>query len=69
MQTRSFLLDTESWDLTLDDSGNIAITDNPYSVAQDVACACSTYLVSAGMTQHWVFLITSEFWDIGRELS
>ncbi|WP_391529666.1 hypothetical protein [Photorhabdus akhurstii] len=42
MQTRSLLLDTESWDLTLDDSGNIAITDNPYSVAQDVACACST---------------------------
>uniref|UniRef100_UPI0036DD607A hypothetical protein n=1 Tax=Photorhabdus sp. RM322S TaxID=3342825 RepID=UPI0036DD607A len=44
MQTRSFLLDIKSWDLTLDDSGNIAITDNPYAVAQDVACACSTYL-------------------------
>ncbi|MCT8341934.1 MULTISPECIES: hypothetical protein [Photorhabdus] len=44
MQTRSFLLDIKSWDLTLDDSGNISITDNPYAVAQDVACACSTYL-------------------------
>ncbi|WP_118987905.1 hypothetical protein [Photorhabdus sp. CRCIA-P01] len=44
MQTRSFLLDIKSWDLILDDSGNIAITDNPYSVAQAVACACSTYL-------------------------
>ncbi|WP_246550193.1 hypothetical protein [Photorhabdus caribbeanensis] len=44
MRTRSLLLDTESWDLTLNDSGNIVITDNPYFVAQDVACACSTYL-------------------------
>ncbi|NHB61719.1 hypothetical protein C5472_11470, partial [Photorhabdus sp. RW14-46] len=37
MRTCSLLLDTESWDLMLDDSRNIAITDNIYSVAQDVA--------------------------------
>ncbi|PNK89137.1 hypothetical protein [Serratia odorifera] len=44
MQTRSLLLDTNTWDLVLDDKGNIAVTDNPYAVAQDVACACSTFL-------------------------
>lgn len=43
MQTRSLLLDTEAWDITLDDNGNLAVTDNPYAVAQDVACACSTF--------------------------
>lgn len=47
MLTRSLLLETEKWDLTLDDSGNIAITANPYAVAQDVACSCSTFLGEA----------------------
>lgn len=28
----------------LDGNGNLAVTDNPYAVAQDVACACSTFL-------------------------
>ncbi|WP_147196061.1 hypothetical protein [Pantoea sp. CCBC3-3-1] len=44
MLTKSFELETASWDLSLDDSGSIAITKNPYAVAQDVACACSTFL-------------------------
>jgi len=42
MQTKSFLLDTELWDLQLDNKGDIAITQNPYAVAQDVASACMT---------------------------
>ena len=44
MFTRSFLLDTEGWDLSLDETGSIARTENPYAVAQDAACACSTFL-------------------------
>ncbi|EDM2047148.1 hypothetical protein CKT45_03120 [Salmonella enterica subsp. enterica serovar Muenchen] len=44
MQSRSLLLDTRTWDILLDATGNLAITDNPYAVAQDVACACSTFL-------------------------
>jgi len=47
MLTKSFLLDTETWDIQLDDSGNIAIASNPLAVAQDVACACSTFLGEA----------------------
>lgn len=43
MKTKSFLLD-DRWDIQLDDLGNIAITKNPYAVAQDVACACKTEL-------------------------
>lgn len=37
--TTSLLLDRTVWDLTLDASGNIAMCAEPYSVAQDVACA------------------------------
>ncbi len=44
MLTKSFLLNTEEWDVGLDDLGNIAITANPYAVSQDVACACLTFL-------------------------
>lgn len=44
MITKSFMLETDSWDISLDSFGNIAITDNPYAVAQDVACACLTFL-------------------------
>lgn len=44
MLTKSLLLDSDKWDISLDDSGNIGITANPYAVAQDVACACSTFL-------------------------
>jgi len=44
MLTKSFLLDTDKWDISLDDTGSIAITANPYAVAQDAASACSTFL-------------------------
>ncbi len=40
----SLLLDTEQWDLVLDASGNIALAQPPYSLAQDVACAVRTVL-------------------------
>ena len=33
----SLLLDTDSWDLTLDQGGNIAQTTGDYAVAQDVS--------------------------------
>jgi hypothetical protein len=42
MQT--LLLDTQSWDLVLDASGNIAVAGNPYSLAQDAASADRTFL-------------------------
>lgn len=37
-------LDPSSWDLVLDASGNIALASDPYSLAQDAACACRTFL-------------------------
>ena len=40
----TLLLDTGVWDLTLDADGNIAVASDPYSVAQDVASACRTWL-------------------------
>lgn len=39
MQSQSFYLGPDSWDLTLDGSGNLKVVANPYSIAQDVACA------------------------------
>ncbi len=33
-----------TWDLTLDSSGNIALASDPYSLAQDAASACRTFL-------------------------
>ncbi|WP_369788290.1 hypothetical protein [Rouxiella sp. WC2420] len=47
MKTISLHLEASSWDITLDDLGNIKTTQNPYAVAQDVACACSTFLGEA----------------------
>jgi hypothetical protein len=41
---RSLLLDNIIWDLVVDINGNIAVASNPYSIAQDVACACRTFL-------------------------
>ena len=35
----SLLLDTNTWDLCLDASGNIALASDPYATVQDVACA------------------------------
>lgn len=40
----TLLLDTAVWDLVLDASGDIALADQPYSLAQDVASACRTFL-------------------------
>jgi hypothetical protein len=41
---KSLLLDRTLWDLCLDINGNIAVASDPYSIAQDVACACRTFL-------------------------
>ena len=39
---KTLLLDTQAWDLVLDASGNIAVADAPYAIAQDVASAVRT---------------------------
>jgi len=36
----SILLNPSTWDLLIDVNGNIALASEPYSLAQDVACAC-----------------------------
>jgi len=41
--SKSLLLDLDVWDLVLDAEGNIAFCEEPYSIAQDVACACRTF--------------------------
>ena len=43
MITTSLYLDPDSWDIALDEKGNIATVGNPYACAQDVATACSTF--------------------------
>lgn len=35
----TLLLDRDTWDLTLDSNGNIAVASPPYALAQDVASA------------------------------
>jgi len=40
----TLLLDQNTWDLVVDASGNIALADSPYSLAQDVASACRLFL-------------------------
>jgi hypothetical protein len=40
----TLLLDRTLWDLCLDANGNIAVATDPYSVQQDVASACRTFL-------------------------
>jgi hypothetical protein len=40
----TLLLDQTRWDLVLDASGNIALASEPYSLAQNVACAVRTFL-------------------------
>lgn len=41
MQT--LLLNVQTWDLSVDTSGNIALASNPYSMSQDVASAIKTF--------------------------
>lgn len=45
MTYRTFKLDNTTWDILLDANGNLAITETPEAVSQDVASAC---LVFAG---------------------
>ena len=40
----TLLLATDTWDLVLDINGNLAVATDPYSVTQDVASACRTFL-------------------------
>lgn len=40
---KTLLLDLTLWDLCLDAGGGIAVADDPYSVAQDVASACRVF--------------------------
>ncbi len=40
----TLLLDLDSWDLTVDSLGNIAVASPPYALAQDVASAVKTIL-------------------------
>lgn len=40
----TLLLDRDLWDLVLDASGNLAVASDTYSVVQDVASACRTFL-------------------------
>ncbi|PTQ70285.1 hypothetical protein [Pseudomonas sp. GV071] len=40
----TLLLDQTAWDLVLDASGDIALANQPYSIAQDVACAVRTFI-------------------------
>ena len=41
---RTLLLDLTNWDLVLDASGNIAVAEDPYAIAQSVASACRAVL-------------------------
>lgn len=40
----TLLLDQDQWDLVIDASGNIAMAQPPYALAQDVASAVRTFL-------------------------
>lgn len=41
--TSSLYLNPDAWDITLDDTGNLSVVENPYACAQDVATACSAF--------------------------
>jgi hypothetical protein len=41
---KTLLLDRTAWDLVLDANGNIALADNPYAIAQNVASAVRTFI-------------------------
>lgn len=40
---KTLLLDQSEWDLVIGADGNIAVAENPYSLAQDAASACRTF--------------------------
>ncbi|MBV1833085.1 hypothetical protein [Novacetimonas pomaceti] len=41
------LLERSQWDLIADASGNIAVCEDPYAIAQAVACECRLFLGEA----------------------
>lgn len=41
---RTILLGIDTWDMVIDASGNIAVADVPYALAQDAASAIKTFL-------------------------
>ena len=43
----TMFLNPDTWDLVVDDYGNIAMAGNPYAIAQDVASACRLWLGEA----------------------
>ncbi|EKD9930514.1 hypothetical protein OS580_001461 [Escherichia coli] len=43
MTYRTLQLDKDTWDLMLDESGDLAVAEASYSVAQDVASACLVF--------------------------
>lgn len=43
MTYRTMQLDTSTWDLMLDGSGDLAIANDGYATAQDVASACLVF--------------------------
>ncbi len=43
MTYKTMKLDVDTWDLMLDGNGNIAIAEDSYAVAQDVASACLVF--------------------------
>lgn len=44
---RTLYLDPQSWDLRVDDKGNLAVVDGPYAIAQNVANAIRLFLGEA----------------------
>lgn len=40
----TLLLSRDTWDLTADAAGNIALATEPYSIVQDVASACRLFV-------------------------
>lgn len=40
----TLLLDIQTWDLTVDSFGNIAVASEPYALAQDAASQCRLFL-------------------------
>ena len=44
MRYKTLLLDAHQWDLVLDSSGNIAVAEPPYALAQDVASAIRLFI-------------------------
>lgn len=44
LSKRTLFLDPRTWDLALDTQGNIAVADQEYGQAQDIASSCRVFL-------------------------